>query len=628
MANKSWLGGGPIDLSKNNLETRLTAFVRDILEREIENQKPRIESIKKWHKLYKQKRDKKNFPFEGAANICSPITRSDVDAIFVRIYDAITDKRRYFLFSPVDKALPEPERENIRRLEEAFDNFLKKELRFKEKIRDPLLQAIKIGTGIVKIVYEDVKKPFYRYYTGESSEAGETPIVGEERTLYSGPNIYPIPRERFVISSDAISIDEALLVGWQFFLTKAEVENRVRRGIFDGEKIKKIIPQEKYDEVAEYRGEMAGKELKPAEVMKPYEFWEIYTRFDVNDDGEEEEIMLVYNRQSNLIVRAIYNPLFYQIRPLCELKINNLEYQFDGEGVCEILEGLQDEIDALHNLRLDRLAQINLPIILYRLHSMPRGWKFRPGEAIGVDDPSLEDIMKVIQLPEVYNGLIAEEALLTSYADRAVGITPNVLGTSTSERPVAKETLIMLEEANKKFKIATQTFRAYLEGLAYKLLAFMAQFKPTYRYIDENGIEQEVVIPPVDLRSLLNIQLNISTEQMSMEIRREIALAKYQLISNYMTGLTGMAQMLTAPQVPPAFKKVLLRLSSVGAKLVKDVLEDFEDVNPENYVVDLNEEIPPEEIGPQMSVPPVVPPVVPPEVQPGGQGMIPGGFNV
>lgn len=610
-------------MSQNNLETRLTSFVQEILEREIENQKSRIESIKKWHKLYKQKRDKKNFPFEGSANICSPIIRSDVDAIFVRIYDAITDKRRYFLFSPVDKNLPEEEKENIRRLEEAFDNFLKKELRLKEKIRDPLLQAIKIGTGIMKIVYEDVQKPFYRYYMGETSEGDSTPIVGEEKNIYSGPNIYPIPRERFVISSDAISIDEALLVGWQFFLTKAEVESRAKRGIFDAEKVKKILPEENYDEVAQYKGELAGKELKPAEVMKPYEFWEIYTRFDVDNDGQEEEIMLVYHRGSGQIVRAIYNPLFYQFRPLCELKINSLEYQFDGEGVCEILEGLQDEIDALHNLRLDRLAQINLPIILYRLHSMPKGWKFRPGEAIGVDDPSLDEIMRVIQLPEVYNGLIAEESLLTAYADRAVGITPNVLGTSTAERPVAKETFIMLEEANKKFKVATQTFRSYLEGLAYKLLAFMAQYKPVYEYYDEQGIKQRVEIPPVDLRSLLNIQLNISTEQMSMEIRREIALAKYQLISNYMTGLTGMAQMLTAPQVPPAFKKILLRLSAVGAKLVKDVLEDFEDVSPEQYVVDLNEEIPPESLEPE----PVMPPVVPSGVQPVGPEIIPGMGN-
>lgn len=664
-----WTGGQPIDLKRTmengqSLEANLTAHLTVVVDQELRNQKKLIEKMRKWQNNYKGTREAKAFPAEGVANVATPITRSDVDAIFVRVFDSLTNKRRVFLMKPkgvTDDVL----KDKINAVETAFDNYLKNVVHFKEKMRSPILQAVKTGTGIVRIVHETKYKTVARYATEfekkdptqqlYQSALGGDPIIKDKYCLFDGPNLYPVSREDFFISSDATTIDEAYICGMGFNLRMPQVRLRAKKGIYNAEAVKKVQPEVmgvediKKDRQAAHGIDLTIPDTAQTETARFHELWLSY---DVDDDGEEDDIVVTWNHQAGVIVKAIYNPIFYGYRPFCDIRGNAIEFTYDGEGIAEILEPIQEEIDSLHNLRLDRLAQINLPVTLVRGGFGINDFKLTPGKTWVLDE-DLEAAVRVITFPDVYFSLDREEDRLVSYGDRSVGITPNVLGNSTAERPVAKETLANLEEANKKFKNLADAIRANFLEIGYKLLECFAQYKPKYEYFDEQGQAQEVIMPLGNIRDILKLDLEVSSEQMNMEVRREMNIAKYQILSDYMTKLATMVEAFTNKDVPSDMKKFILSVNDMGVKILNDVMEDFDERSPEEVVpnlrnvmdveknimqsVDLMPPPPPQvdENGNPLPPGPEGPTVgqgaeaagAPPPVQPGPQGPPPGVAN-
>lgn len=601
---EDWHGGVDLNLDRKmdsgrTLESELQDHIWATLDQELSNQKGLVENIRKWQKKYKGIRDAKKFPYEGTANVATPLMRSDVDAIFVRIFDALTNKRRFFLMKPKGKA-DDATRTYIQQLEQAFDHYLRNVMKFREKLRDPVMQGVKIGTGIVKLVYETKNKTSYRYAEIPELENPELTkfkdpqtgsyMIKETANVFKGPNIKAVPREDFIISSDAVSIVDAYIVGFCFNLRKSKLKTRAAKGIYRKSAVDKLQPEERTDETKSDRTEAHGIELKKTEYEKPYKLWELWFPYDVDDDGEEDDIVVVWNQESKQILKAFYNPVFYGYRPFFDLKGNSVEFTFDGEGVCEILDSIQDEIDALHNLRLDRLAQINLPVTLIRAGIGINDFKLTPGKTWIVDE-DLEAAVRIITFPDVYFSLDREEDRLMSYGDRSVGITPNVLGTSTAERPVAKETFANLEEANKKFKAWTEGYRGGMIEIGYGVLEMFAQYQPEYSYTTPDGLTRTVRMPLGNIRDLLEIDLHVSSEQINMEIRREMNIAKYQILTDYLTKTAGMVEAFTNPGVPSDFKKYLLQANGIGITLLTEVIADFDETTPEILVPDMTKSV-------------------------------------
>lgn len=595
-----WTGGVRLKLDRKmdsgvTLEEELTSHIRETMDVELRNQKGIIKNLRKWQKYYKGVRDEKGYPYEGTANVAIPVTRSDADAIFVRIYDALTNKRKFFLMKPKGVA-DESKKAYFKTLETAFEHYLRNVLNFRERIRPAVLQGVKTGTGILRLVYETKNQCYYRYANAQDledpsvdkykPESGDL-MVKETSLVFRGPNVYPVPREDFIISSDATSIKNAYMVGMAFTLRKPQLILRGKKDIYIKANVEKCTPQYTVDETKQDRAEAHGGHIEKTKYEEPYKLWELWFSFDVDNDGEEDDIVVTWNHESGVILNAIYNPMFYGYRPFADLRGNQIEYTYDGEGVCEILEAIQEEIDAIHNLRLDRLAQINLPVTLVRQGLGLKDFKLTPGKTWVIDE-NLEEAIRVINFPDVYFSLDREEDRLVAYGDRSVGITQNVLGNSTAERPVAKETLINVEEANKKFKSWTESFRGGLLELGYMLLEMFAQYQPSYTYTDEGGKSMSVPMPMGNIRDLLDLDLEVSSEQMNMEVRREMNIAKYQILSDYMTKMAGMVQAFVDPMQNSEMKKFILEVNNIGSTVLNAVMEDFDERSPEAIVPDMN----------------------------------------
>jgi hypothetical protein len=298
-------------------------------------------------------------------------------------------------------------------------------------------------------------------------------------------------------------------------------------------------------------------------------------------------------------LRAIYSPIFYGFRPFFALKGAPVEFAFDGMGICQILEKLQEIVDTLWNQLIDRRTQINAPIALVRRDALPSDFKLKPGSVWFVDSIP-QDVIDIFTFPEISPESLNEINQLIGLADRAIGNAPGFMGISTSERPVFKETATLLEEANKKIKMLNANIREGIVEMFYKLIEFFAQFQPTYIYSEQEMpqatekvpagkkfVPHTVNFPTENIRDGFKLRLAASSELENQEVRRQKGLNEYMLLSDYMTKLAGMGQMLVNPNVPSDFKKLIIEANNISVRVMKKVLEDFDAVDADVLVLDM-----------------------------------------
>lgn len=596
-----FVGGCEIDLDKDldgePLRNKLSAEIGTILDEALRNQEPLLKKLRKWEKMYKGIRPPKNFPYTGAANTAIPLTRWLTETVLVRIIDTLFSQKKVW----IARARKKGYEDLAIQIEDGLDWWQRWIVKFRKSIFSPLLQAIKMGTGVIYMPYVREKRTMYRYPTKEEvkdskikkyvAKNGEK-VVKIPETVYDGPKIYPISREDFVISSDATCIKDAFLVGYRTYISKSKFKARVASGYYDIDEstVESIIKGDELDETKRERIADAFKEVDPGNRDR-VAIWELWFSFDVDGDDEADDIVMSYHVNTKTPLRARYNEYFYGFRPFKEFVFNPVEYMFDGDGMCTMLEQLQEEMDTVHNQRLDRMNQINAPVYLRRSGSGIGDQKIHPGAILDVDD--IETAYKEFVHHDVYPSTERTESLIVQYAMNVAGVSPNQMGQSTSERPVARETLALIQELNKKYKFFIDNLREDVAEIAMMAIEEFTQFQPTYTYRKKTGevlVEDNIVFPVGELlRDAVDIEVMASSEVLNTEVRREINLTLYQLLTDYSTKLAGMVQALESPMTPPGLRDLIIQVGEISAKLLERIIDDFGITDSESLVPKISE---------------------------------------
>lgn len=623
-----FLGGMPIQLDREmssggKLGDKLKSDIATWLEEELRNQKKRIDKLSVWDKQYSGFKEAKSSPYVGCANTSTQTTRSFVDALVVRIFDAIFGQKKVFICT----GKKPPFIDLAPKVEKWFDYWVKNLAHLKDKIFSPLLQSIKAGTGIGKLDYVVKNKTAYRYATPTEIAMQDPNLItfpngqqGIKKTLstYEGVDFFPIDRADWVISSDATCIDDVLMCGFRKWYRKSELEAKVKQGIFTEEAFKKITAApDRLDKTKEDRVASAFKDLSP-DTKDRYAVWELWVRYDVDEDGEEDDIVVNFHPSSGTVARAIYNPIFMGFRPFVDLIFYRKEFSTDGVGVCEIMEKFQEELDALHNQRIDRFNQINGLQLIIKAGSDLEDMNPHPGGKYFTNE-EVDKVVFPIQYPDIYPSTVNEEAIIMRYAESAVGMSPYVMGQSTAERPVAKETIALIQELNKKFKHGIDNIRDKITLIGTKALQITSQYQPKLTYLVQSmggGYQEETLDFPCEfLLDGLVIDMAASSEMLNTEIRREINLNKYFLVKDYTTNLASMVQAIVNPMIPEDFKIFVFACAKIGHDIMTKILEDFGGNDAEQMVP---------EIPIQLLQQNLMPPMPPPGKPPGKPGAKPG----
>ena len=633
-----YLGGHPCKLSKKVKEALLHE-VKTTLNAELSAQEELINNLSIWEDIYIGKKPEKTTPYVGANNLAVPMSRWLVKAALVRFIDVIFSQIRVWTVTtkPQDGDTMEDvdrRKKVAMKLEMAMDWWAKSIVDLRKKIFSPLIQSLKMGTGIVKLGYEKQKRTYVRYATDEEQASGDikkykddngNKVVKMPVPHYTGPQLWAISREDWVIASDDLNIQRSSMCGFRTRKTLNQIRNKIKLEDYKVDREFKDIIEvigrgDALDDTKANR--LANRNRFSEEVeSNRYEIWELWMTYDVDGDGEDDDIVVTYHPSSDTIFRCIYNPFFYGFRPFVEIVPDPVEYSFDGLGAVESLRQLQEAMDKTFNQELDRSDQINaLNLLIREGCGLPADFKVYPGFTQEVDDP--KTAVEEVRFSDNFNELAPRMAQINEMAEKVMMLGPQSMGQSTAERPVARETLAVIEESNKGQKYLVDNTRDFFKRLGWMLLDLWAQHAPELQYqtMDDSGAAKSdtLTFPLEYLRDGYNIDLKASSDMLNSEMRRQIAMTKYMMVKDYYEALTPLIQPLTdiSGMVPMEYKKWIINLVERSETLLEDVLREFGDAIPEDLVLNIKEALNPKAL---INQPP------PPQGPPGPGGPPPGG---
>jgi hypothetical protein len=460
--------------------------------------------------------------------------------------------------------------------------------------RESLLELIKLGTGVGKTGYErDIRKVNVDVPGGG--------IVPRYHVRRDGASLHYVPLANFLMRLHERDPQIADWVGEEHMdYTWAQIKRMCMSGRMRPQAIEEIKTYFSQFNNTESTGQEYDAARRAEEGMEPdwkqtIGFYEIWLAFDVDGDGEDEEIVVDYHKDSQSILSVRYNWYDDVHRPYRIGVYIPVEGRWTGIGVGKQLEQFQALITTVHRQRLDAGTLANMGMIaLKKTSGYGPNEPIWPGKKWFFDDPKSD--FAPIQLANTQHfAQISNEDNARQYADKRSGANELILGTpAVGTPPTATSDLAKLAEGNKKFDMVLKNVRRWYSLLGFDLLANYQQFGSRGRswlVRGEGGqyVEQLLAMPQEDVRRGTFIELTVTDSITNKDVEQQKWLGLFQVLTaHYDKALERAGQvagLLQDPQIFLLFADMALRASNeaitrvLGAAGVPDVDEFLLDLD-------------------------------------------------
>jgi hypothetical protein len=325
------------------------------------------------------------------SRLISPATQQAVETRHAEIMEAIFGNGEFFdIKDDVQDMNGNPmDVEMIR-------NQLREDLE-KYKIRKSIdqieLMAEIYGTGIGEIVV----KTDIEYMPSTQPIPGSTQAaygVSEKEVFFVKVN--PVNPRNFLIDPNATSIDEAMGVAIEKFVSIHKIVEGMEKGIYRKVDVGPYGVDDDLEptqELTQYQDDkvklLTYYGLVPREYLEALENEgeEVVDLFPEDSTADRysdlvEAIIVIAN--DGLLLKAEANPYMMKDRPVIAYQDDTVPNRFWGRGTVEKAYNMQKAIDAQLRSHLDSLALTTAPMIAMDATRLPRGAKFevKPGKAI------------------------------------------------------------------------------------------------------------------------------------------------------------------------------------------------------------------------------------------------------
>jgi hypothetical protein len=576
--------------------------------------------LAEWEDAYYNRVGEKDFPWPGASNFHIPITMMGVETFKPRLVDGVLGQTPPIMVVPT-KAADEDRKDKVESVlnwqvlsemgleatvTQSAHLYLQPGMAIcktywkVDRRRRKFVREFPPGTAIPNILEAifGATKPRQVKKLDELKWRGYIPVPS-----YSGDDLEVIIQLKFIDSGVQVLVDrdevtegphvdlvdpvdliapakgghEVMDLPWvqhRLWLNEDDLRRKCLLGRFYTDTVQELLDQHDGEpsddkptmDSARYREGLDQTEgiegQGPSNVRaSQYEILEDYRRYDVDGDGLDEEIITwVATDLPGRILGWDYldNVYAHGRRPLRVGRYFPIPFRFYGLAFAEVIKGIQDEINAIHNQRVDYATIQNLPFGFKRASATmpPITQRLRPGEFLDVDDPQ-----KDINIPR-WGGSPAwghqEEATLMQMFERVTGVTdlsigrqPNRVGATRT----ASGTQTLLSESGLRFKTALQGFQRLWLGVFEDVLALDQEYLPPGKEFRVTGRRPAVirVKDRTEISGKYDLRLAATSETLNRQQMRDDATIIMQAIMN------------------PA----LMQVGIVGLKGVRRVVTDF-----------------------------------------------------
>ena len=324
------------------------------------------------------------------SRIISPATQQAVETRHAEIMEAIFGQGEFFDIEDDIRDV------NGNSLDvEALKNQLMEDFK-KDKIKKSIdhieLMAEIYGTGIGELIVKTEKE--YIPATQAIPGVAQAAAIGVQEKDRIAVKIKPVNPKNFLIDPNADSIEDAMGVAVEKYVSLHKVVEGIERGIY-----KKVDIGSTYDD----------QDLEPTQDLKQYQddkvklvtYYGLVPREYLTEGAEEEyeEIFpegsdadehcnlveaIVVIANDGILLKAEENPYMMKDRPILAYQDDTVPGRFWGRGTVEKAYNMQKAIDGQLRAHMDSLALTTAPMIAMDATRLPRGAKFeiKPGKAI------------------------------------------------------------------------------------------------------------------------------------------------------------------------------------------------------------------------------------------------------
>ena len=303
------------------------------------------------------------------------------------------------------------------KLTEDFEN-----TKVRKAVAECLINAAVFGTGVGEIVLEEIKE---MAPATQPMMDGQLQAVGVNITDRVVVKLKPVMPQNFLIDPIATSIDDALGVAIDEFVSPHLVEQLQEKGVYrdvyvgvapsdtdlEPDQEMSVYPDDKV-RLTKYYGLVPKRMLEEA-MDDEDELLE-------GDEGYVEAIVVIAN--GGVLLKAEANPYMMQDRPVVAFPWDVVPSMFWGRGVCEKGYNSQKALDTELRARIDALSLTIHPMLAIDATKFPRGAKpeIRPGKTILTNgDP--REVLQPFNFGQVGQITFAQAASLQQMVQQATG---------------------------------------------------------------------------------------------------------------------------------------------------------------------------------------------------------------
>lgn len=508
--------------------------------------------------------------FKGGSTFHIPLTFAQMKAIKAKLLRGLFQLNPPFHVRPVEKA--DVDRVDTVRLlmDYVLKNYINNYKGIFPEAANWLQDMIIEGFSIAKVRWERIVRKYKDVEEVEIIDSVPLPDINgqsvfvpkirkelqeveKEEVVFDGPIFETIPLDDFFMPKNGTDLDDTDQVIHRLWMSSSDLRQKADMGFFKKTIVKEILDKEN-DEGTLRRGTMQDRPLEAtkdhleglkslnAMANRPkHEILEWYGRYDVNNDGIDEEVVFWVHKDRGKLLRWTYLDRIFKSgrRPFFKVDFMPKSRNLYSLGLVEMMYPLNVEIDAMHNMRVD-CGKFLIPWGVFRGASgiKPDEIKIQPGVLFPVDD-----VQRDIRLMEMPNAGILfaarEEEALLRHAERLVSISDLQFGRVSevqSSTRTAFGVATLKEEANIQIDmLLRQVYYAWGQVLKaiFQLLQSNLPLGFVLRVTGDLGQNIfHTIQSREEIRGSYDFEISANSSQLNREVSRQNLLQAFQLGMN------------------------------------------------------------------------------------------------
>ncbi len=359
------------------------------------------------------------------SRIIAPALQQAVESNVAELEEATFGRGKWF---DVSDNLGDTERQDVmflrNKLTEDFED-----CKVRKAVAECLINSAVFGVGIGEIVIEEMKEmaPATQPIMG-----GDLQAVGVNITERVKVKLKPVMPQNFLIDPVATSIEEAMGVAIDEFVSLHQVELLQEQGVYKDVYVGSAAPEsdlEPDQDITVYSDDKVR--LTKYYGLVPRELLENATKDEFEEEVELSEeagskskyveaVVVIAN--NGILLKAEANPYMMQDRPVVAFPWDVVPGRFWGRGVCEKGYNSQKALDTELRARIDALSLTVHPMLAIDATRLPRGAKpeVRPGKIILTSgDP--REVLQPFNFGQVNQITFAQANALQQMVQQATG---------------------------------------------------------------------------------------------------------------------------------------------------------------------------------------------------------------